>query len=218
MKNTAPLQKRLAAVSQQKGTTRIKVEAGLNIKQEGEKKSTSSKGEQSKVGQKSNSSRGGGGDADKTAKEPFKMNLPKNAIKLTLKTATGRPANQTVLDKLGTNKEDLDSEKRKRKLEDPNSAESVKQRKLENQELMETLKQRLKTNLEAKQAAKEKKLAEVMANEKKATEKDKKKKAGAGAGSSSSTTEGKARRKEELLKQLKAVEEAIHRKRTKLEK
>ena len=60
-------------------------------------------------------------------------------------------------------------------------------------------------------AVKEKKLAEVMASEKKMADKDKKKKSGA-------NTEGKARRKEELLKQLKAVEDAIHRKRTKLDK
>ena len=61
------------------------------------------------------------------------MNMPKNSIKLTLKTPSGKPSNQTVLDKLGTSREDLESEKRKRKLEDPKSSESIKQRKLENQ-------------------------------------------------------------------------------------
>jgi len=212
VKNTAPLQKRLAAVSQQKSSGRgIKIEAGLHIKQEGEKRNGAAKSEQSKVGQKHR-------DAEKAPKEPFKMNMPKSSIKLTLKTPSGKPSNQTVLDKLGTSREDLESEKRKRKLEDPNSSESIKQKKMENQELMETLKQRLKTNLEAKQAkeaelkaVKEKKLAEVMASEKKMADKDKKKKSG-------TNTEGKARRKEELLKQLKAVEDAIHRKRTKLDK
>ena len=84
------------------------------------------KGEQSKAGQKHR-------DTDKASKEPFKMNMPKNSIKLTLKTPSGKPSNQTVLDKLGTSREDLESEKRKRKLEDPKSSESIKQRKLENQ-------------------------------------------------------------------------------------
>lgn len=182
----------------------------VTVKQEGDKKHGSSKGEQMKVGQRQ-------GKDDGKNKEPFKMNLPKNQIKLTLKSTSGKPANQAVLDKLGTNKEDIESEKRKRKIDDPSHPDVVKQRKLENQEMMETLKQRIKTNLEAKQAKeaetkslKAKKLQEVIANEKKT---DKKKKpVGAGAG------EAKSRRKEELLKQLKAVEEAIHRKRTKLEK
>merc|ERR1719259_1047128 len=51
-KNTAPLQKRLAAVSQQKGSSRIKVEGMVTVKQEGDKKHGSSKGEQMKVGQR----------------------------------------------------------------------------------------------------------------------------------------------------------------------
>lgn len=211
VKNTAPLQKRLAAVNQHK-PTRIKLEGGGHIKQEGDRKH-GSRGEQSKVGHKDGNKESA--DHNKS-KEPFKMALPKNQIKMTLKTVSGKPANQTVLDKLGTAKEDLDSEARKRKLEDPTAPESIKQRKLENQELMETLKQRLKTNLEVKQAKeaearlqKEKKLQEVIANEKKV---DKKKKVVGGGG------DAKTRRKEELLKQLKAVEDAIHRKRTKLDK
>lgn len=54
----------------------------------------------------------------------------------------------------------------------------------------------------------------MIANEKKpekGKEKGKEKKPGGGS-------DTKTRRKEELLKQLKAVEDAIHRKRTKLEK
>ena len=61
---------------------------------------------------------------------------------------------------------------------------------------------------------KARKLQEVIANEKKTEkgkEKEKVKKPGGGV-------DTKTRRKEELLKQLKAVEDAIHRKRTKLEK
>lgn len=206
VKNTAPLQKRLAAVTNQK-PAKIKLE-GVSIKLEGEKKHAS-RGEQNKTSHK---------EADDKSKEPFKMNLPKNQVKMTLKTVSGKPVNQTVLEKLGTAKEDLDSEKRKRKLQDPAAPETVKQRKLENQELMETLKQRLKTNLEVKQAKeaeaklqKEKKLQEVIANEKKVDKGDKKKKVGGGG-------EAKTKRKEELQKQLKAVEDAIRRKRTKLDK
>jgi len=63
-------------------------------------------------------------------------------------------------------------------------------------------------------SVKAKKLLEVIANEKKpekGKEKGKEKKPGGGS-------DTKTRRKEELLKQLKAVEDAIHRKRTKLEK
>lgn len=85
------------------------------------RRGSSSRGEQSKVGVK-----------DKN-KEPFKMNLPKNQIKLTLKTATGKPVNQTVLEKLGSSREELETELRKRKLENPHSSETVKQRKLENE-------------------------------------------------------------------------------------
>ena len=73
-------------------------------------------------------------------------------------------------------------------------------------------------------SAKVKKISDVLAIDKK-VDKDKKKKAlnaaaaapggGAAAGAPGDT---KAKRKEELLKQLKAVEDAIHRKRTKLDK
>jgi len=221
-KNTAPLQKRLAAVSQQKGV-RVKVEAGLKIKQEGEKRPSAKgdRGEQTKSANKERTSKHDSGKS-RDPKEPFKMAIPKNQIKLTLKTTSGKPANQTVLEKLGTNKEDI-NESRKRKLEDPNHPDAIRQKKLENQELMETLKQRLKTNLENKQIKeaeakllKNKKLQEVIDNEKKPSKGgvvggDKKKPAAAPG-------EAKTRRKEELLKQLKAVEDAIHRKRTKLDK
>jgi len=230
VKNTAPLQKRLAAVTQQS-----KMSAGKNkhsthnvvIKQEGEKKSSSSgTGEQSKVGQK-------------TPRDPVKMSLPRNQVKMSLKTISGKPSNQEVLDKLGTRKDELPEDKRKRKLEQlPDHPESIKIRRLENEELMETLKQRLKSNLEAKQAketesksVKSKKISDVLAPDKRAAEKEKKKKGSAaavasGAASASGAApppaaavgDAKARRKEELLKQLKAVEDAIHRKRTKLEK
>jgi hypothetical protein len=55
-------------------------------------------------------------------------------IKLTLKTATGKPVNATVLEKLGTGNDDLEAAKRKRKLDLlDNSVEAQKMRKLENQ-------------------------------------------------------------------------------------
>jgi len=224
-KNTAPLQKRLAAVTGQHNKNnsasfgRVLLGVGANIKQEGEKKqSAGSSREQTKKERDRNSHN----DSDSKQKEPFKMNIQKNQIKLTLKTATGKPANSGVLDKLGTNKDDLFSDKqRKRKLElDPTHPDSVKLKKLESQELMETLGQRLKANLEAKQAKeveakslKAKNLQAVMANEKKVDNKDKKKKIAAGSGG-----EAEARRKEELRRQLRMVEKAIQKKRTKLEK
>lgn len=234
-RSTAPLQKRLAAISQQKpGTGRLKTEGARGaapVKQEGQRP-PSPGGSRPKAGQ--------GKEQSKTAqkepkqKEPVKFALPKNQIKLTLKTATGKPVNATVLEKLGTSNDDLEAGKRKRKLDLlDNTPEAQKMRKLENQELMEILKQRLKTKLEDKQAAeagkdaeRQRRLQEVIANEKKSKEmaaaaaaavaaaaaaekaKEKKKKASGDAKT----------RREELLKQLKAVEEAITRKRTKLEK
>jgi hypothetical protein len=54
-------------------------------------------------------------------------------IKLTLKTASGKPVNATVLEKLGTSNDDLDGGKRKRKLELLDNSESQKMRKMENQ-------------------------------------------------------------------------------------
>lgn len=192
----------------------------VTVKLEGEKKGNSVGGEQSKV------------SSHKQPRDPVKLSLAKSQPKMPLKTVTGKPSNQAVLEKLGTKKDELpDYEARKRKLEqNPEHPDSIKQRKLENEELMETLKQRLKSNLEAKQAkeaeaksSKPKKISEVLAIDK---NKDKKKKAigaapGAavvGGAAAAGTGDAKAKRKEELLKQLKAVEEAIHRKRTKLEK
>jgi hypothetical protein len=54
-------------------------------------------------------------------------------IKLTLKTASGKPVNAMVLEKLGTSNDDLDGGKRKRKLELLDNSESQKMRKMENQ-------------------------------------------------------------------------------------
>ena len=53
----------------------------------------STKGEQTKSGAKDRTARP---EATKSRdpKEPFKMAMPKNQIKLTLKTASGKPANQ----------------------------------------------------------------------------------------------------------------------------
>ena len=138
-------------------------------------------------------------------KEPFKMSLPKNQIKLTLKTAhSAKPANQTVLEKLGMTNDDMAETKKatKRKAES-DSIEGASQKK-NDLELMETLKQKIKSKMEAttdKPIDKpEEESEEITADPKKG------KKAGVGG------------RRAELLKQLKAVEDAIHRKRTKLEK
>jgi len=229
-KNTAPLQKRLGGVvaMQSKGlsgggSSSRKWAGGesggpVTVKLEGEKKGNSVVGEQTKV------------SSHKQPRDPVKLSLAKSQSKVPLKTVTGKPSNQAVLEKLGTKKDELpDYEARKRKLEqNPEHPDSIKQRKLENEELMETLKQRLKSNLEAKQAkeveaksSKPKKISDVLAIDK---NKDKKKKAIAaapgavGGAAAAGTGDAKAKRKEELLKQLKAVEEAIHRKRTKLDK
>lgn len=143
------------------------------------------------------------------------MSLPKNQIKLTLKTAhSAKPANQTVLEKLGMTNDDLAETKKamKRKAETEHT-EAAKQQKIANLELMETLKRRLKSKVAATNEAEEKgdELAAVGEDGIIDPEGAKGKKAVAGGGDAKS-------RREELLKQLKAVEDAIHRKRTKLEK
>lgn len=152
-------------------------------------------------------------------KEPFKMSLPKNQIKLTLKTAhSAKPANQTVLEKLGMTNDDLAETRKamKRKAETEHT-EAAKQQKIANLELMETLKRRLKSKVDATKIPENEKEGDELAaaiDDALVDPNDPKKgkaKAVAGGGDAKS-------RREELLKQLKAVEDAIHRKRTKLEK
>ena len=165
------------------------------------------------------------------------MNMPKNKIKMTLATAktTAKP-NSAVLEKLGmTTEEQAEARraaKRKQELEKVEMAAAAKRAKQADAGgkqadggtyLIETLKERLKNKVEAGKA----KAASAAASEKvkakseaavpgpvpaPATEspvKAKKVKSKEGPDSKG--------RREELLKQLKAVEDAIHRKRTKLD-
>merc|ERR1712025_842932 len=238
-RNTAPLQKRLAAVTQPKqprgqrvpskdGTRKrrdsssddgTKPGGGSKTKISKTKSSTEQTKKDSKPGA-SGVTKGASKDAKaessglRKPKEPFKMSLPKNQIKLTLKTAhTAKPANQTVLEKLGMTNDDLAETKKalKRKAETEHT-EAAKQQKIANLELMETLKRRLKSKVDAANNAGEKGDDATAPGEEGSTDPEgvkKGKKAGGGDAKS---------RREELLKQLKAVEDAIHRKRTKLEK
>jgi len=238
-RNTAPLQKRLAAVTQPKQPRgqRIPSKEGSRKRRDsssddgskpggGSKtklSKTKSSAEQTKKDSKPGASgvtKGASKDAKaessglRKPKEPFKMSLPKNQIKLTLKTAhTAKPANQTVLEKLGMTNDDLAETKKalKRKAETEHT-EAAKQQKIANLELMETLKRRLKSKVDAANNAGEKGDDITAPGEDGSTDAEgvkKGKKAGGGDAKS---------RREELLKQLKAVEDAIHRKRTKLEK
>jgi len=245
-RNTAPLQKRLAVVSQSK------VPRGQRNPSKDEKQSRKRRDSSSEDGTKSGSgcklksgkiksgsditkkdiNQGAGGvpkgskehkperSGLSKPKEPFKMSLPKNQIKLTLKTAhSAKPANQTVLEKLGMTNDDLAEAKKdmKRKAETEHT-EAAKQQKIANLELMETLKRKLKSKFDASSKVVEKadKAGEEVAaaGDGLVETGDGKKVKGkfvAGGGDAKS-------RREELLKQLKAVEDAIHRKRTKLEK
>jgi len=237
-RNTAPLQKRLAAVTQPKqprgqrvpskdGTRKrrdsssddgSKPGAGSKAKLAKTKSGSELTKKDSKPGLSGGSKNSKDAKADSSGlrkpKEPFKMSLPKNPIKLTLKTAhPAKPANQTVLEKLGMTNDDLAETKKalKRKAETEHT-EAAKQQKIANLELMETLKRRLKSKVDAANNAGEKGDDATAPGEDGSGDPDgtkKGKKAGGGDAKS---------RREELLKQLKAVEDAIHRKRTKLEK
>lgn len=162
-------------------------------------------------------------------KEPFKMNIsvPKNQIKLTLKTShTAKPANQTVLEKLGMTNEDLVEAQKVLKRKPGDGQETTLKRKTPGQESTDSPKKK-KVNTETVDKKKglapavdisnatklvKPKVGEAIDKDKlKANVKEKEKK------KTKSATDAQGRR-EELLKQLKAVEDAITRKRTKLEK
>jgi len=239
-RNTAPLQKRLAGVAQPKVPRGQRVNS-KDEKQGGRKRRESSSddgikpgsGSKAKLGKtksgsdlvKKDTKQGGALKGSKDPKpersglskpkEPFKMSIPKNQIKMTLKQSslTAKPANPTVLDKLGMTNDDLAETKKamKRKAENEHT-EAAKKEKLANLELMETLKRKLKSKFEAadKPVAAGEELAAAGDTPADPTGKGKAKAVAGGA-------DAKTRR-EELLKQLKAVEDAIHRKRTKLEK
>lgn len=242
-KNTAPLQKRLQGVSQgkiaeDKKTKRRRTSSsdeGVKGKGIGSKTSSSSSNNRVKANESTarrDTRPGGSGSAkeqkaersnDKTKpSEPFKMSLPKNKIKLTLTTAkaTAKP-NSAVLEKLGMTNEDMVEAKKALKRKQELESEAAKKAKMDSMTLMETLKERLKNKVEAgKSKAVEGDKAKVKPAVPAATvvqsvavaakiKEAKKAKVKEGP-------DAKGRR-EELLKQLKAVEDAIHRKRTKLD-
>lgn len=233
-RNTAPLQKRLQGVSHGKPVEEKKKRRRTSSSDEGVKgKGIGSKSGRSKVNEPGvrREARPSGSSAkeqkvERSAEkakpsEPFKMSLPKNKIKLTLATAktTAKP-NSAVLEKLGMTNEDMaEAKKAMKRKQELEKTEASKKAKIDSMTLMETLKERLKNKVEAGKS--------------KATEADKSKVnpaipvallapgmvAKGKEGKKTKTKEGpdaKGRR-EELLKQLKAVEDAIHRKRTKLD-
>jgi len=248
-KNTATLQKRLQGLSQGKTADSDKKRRRTTSSDEGMKgKGIGSKSSKTRPGDNAGRREGRSGAGSKDQKgersgekakpsEPFKMNMPKNKIKMTLATAktTAKP-NSAVLEKLGmTTEEQAEARraaKRKQELEKVEMAAAAKRAKQADAGgkqadggtyLIETLKERLKNKVEAGKA----KAASAAASEKvkakseaavpgpvpaPATEspvKAKKVKSKEGPDSKG--------RREELLKQLKAVEDAIHRKRTKLD-
>ena len=195
---------------------------------------TASSRREGRSGTASKDQRSGDKASSNKPSEPFKMSLHKNKIKLTLTTAkTTTKPNSAVLEKLGMTNEDLAEQrraaKRKQELEKVEAAAAAKRAKQADgggkqadggTYLIETLKERLKNKVEAgkaKAAAAAAKMelaapapvpAAPAAAESpvKASKKVKSKEGPDSKG-----------RREELLKQLKAVEDAIHRKRTKLD-
>merc|ERR1711971_395614 len=246
-KNTATLQKRLQGLSQGKTADSDKKRRRTTSSDEGMKgKGIGSKSSKTRPGDTASSRREGrsatgskdqnrSGDKASSNKpsEPFKMSLHKNKIKLTLTTAkTTTKPNSAVLEKLGMTNEDLAEQrraaKRKQELEKVEAAAAAKRAKQADgggkqadggTYLIETLKERLKNKVEAgkaKAAAAAAKMelaapapvpaAPAAESPVKASKKVKSKEGPDSKG-----------RREELLKQLKAVEDAIHRKRTKLD-
>jgi len=159
-------------------------------------------------------------------KDPSKVNTTKNQIKLTLKTTLiAKHANKTVLEKLGMTNEDLVEAQMELKQKPSKGQESNLKRKIPGQEITEgpqkrkvkmekdDKKKRIAPTVDIPNSTKpvEPKVGEDIDKDKTeviAKEKDDKK---------NSASDSQFRR-EELLKQLKAVEDAITRKRTKLEK
>lgn len=233
-RNTAPLQKRLQGVSHGKPVQDDKKKRRrTSSSDEGVKgKGIGSKSGRPKVneagvrrearpsGSSSKEQKVERSGTDKVKpSEPFKMSLPKNKIKLTLATAktTAKP-NSAVLEKLGmTNEEMIEAKKAMKRKQELEKNEASKKAKTDSMKIMETLKERLKNKVEAGKSKTEGDKSNVNPTMPAALlapgaihkGKEGKKKAKEGP-------DAKGRR-EELLKQLKAVEDAIHRKRTKLD-
>ena len=225
-------------------TTRIKLPSNEKIAQSEANKPSSKTRPGDNAGRREG--RSGAGSKDQKGErsgekakpsEPFKMNMPKNKIKMTLATAktTAKP-NSAVLEKLGmTTEEQAEARraaKRKQELEKVEMAAAAKRAKQADAGgkqadggtyLIETLKERLKNKVEAGKA----KAASAAASEKVKAKSEAAVPGPVSAPATESPVKAKKvkskegpdskGRREELLKQLKAVEDAIHRKRTKLD-
>ena len=135
-------------------------------------------------------------------REKFKMNMPNNQLKLNLKgSGSSKIADNEIFEK--ATGEEPPKKSLKRKLEDSDSAKQ--QQKLAS----------MKSKIDAISKSADKIKTEKSGDEMK--KKLLKAAAAAGVGAGDEGAEAKGRR-EELLKQLRAVEEAIHRKRSKLDK
>ena len=141
-------------------------------------------------------------------REPFKMNISKNQIKLTLKgTSSSKPtANSAVLEKLGVSKEDFEENKKSLKRKSDESSEVTRQQ----QKLAS-----MKSKIDAISKSAEKIKSEKVSDDNPADAKKIKVGETAEEGLGGADTKN---RREELLKQLRAVEKAIHKKRSKLDK
>merc|ERR1712098_944340 len=140
-------------------------------------------------------------------REPFKMNMPKNQIKLTLKgSGSSKPSgsNNEVFEKPGEGEESKKS--LKRKAED---SDAVRQ-----QQKLASMKSKIDAISKSAEKIKSEKLADGDAKKSKAAKVAAANAAAAGAAGNAANAANAADTKngrEELLKQLKAVEEAIHR-------
>ena len=139
------------------------------------------------------------------------MNMPKNQIKLTLKgSGSSKPSgsNNEVFEKPGEAEESKKS--LKRKAED---SDAVRQ-----QQKLASLESKIDAISKSAEKSKSEKLADGDAKKSKAAKVAAANAAAAGAAGNAANAADTKNRREELLKQLKAVEEAIHRKRSKLDK
>ena len=171
--------------------------------------SSEDEGDRGKSGQDTKSERNKDVKKDKP-REPFKMNIPKNQIKLSLKGAgSSKPtANSAVLEKLGVTKDDFEENKKSLKRKSDESTEAFRQQ----QKLAS-----MKSKIDAISKSAEKIKSERVTDDNPA---DAKKLKGSKDedGEEGLTGADTKNRREELLKQLRAVEKAIHKKRSKLDK
>ena len=169
--------------------------------------SSEDEGDRGKAGQTSKGERSKDVKQDKP-REPFKMNIPKNQIKLTLKgSSSSKPtANSAVLEKLGVTKDDFEENKKSLKRKPEESTDVMRQ-----QQKLASMKSKIDAISKSAEKIKSEKVSGENPVEAKKFKGD----------AEEVDEEGGAdtkNRREELLKQLRAVEKAIHKKRSKLDK